>query len=181
MRRSLALLLLLCSATMVFAGGVETPTWRLGETFAKSPDQAFIRQWVLQMEGFPDSQCCAPWNVEEMEVVYFDVNDDGIDEMMLYFEVASYFCGNGGCWTFFFQKKDGQWREIGRGFLMSGASRGTEIIQGYRTLYSSSGIGMRWTGEKYEEACVGYPPEWNADPESCSCCKAEEERRQRRQ
>lgn len=182
MRRLLALLLLLCSATMAFAGGVETPTWRQDETFAKSPDQAFIRQWALEIEDFPDAQCCAPWDVEDIVVLYFDVNDDGIDEMMLHFEVASYFCGSGGCWTFFFQKKDGQWHGIGKGFFITGATPdGPEIIQGYRTLYSSNGMGMRWTGEQYEQACVGYPPEWNADPEGCTCCEAEEERRQRRQ
>lgn len=126
----------------------------------ESPDYDFIRQWVEQSDHYKESMdpsTFLPWDIDELDVAYFDFNDDGVDEMVLSFtDVSSYYCGTGGCWVFFFQKRDGQWQVFHE---MSGASiyPTDEKILGYRTFYSGKGYRYRWDGARYQWDCPDKP------------------------
>jgi hypothetical protein len=126
----------------------------------ESPDYDFIRQWVEQSDNYKESMdpsIFSPWDIDELEVAYFDFNDDGVDEMVLSFtDVSSYYCGTGGCWVFFFEKRDGQWQVFHE-------SWGADIyptrdkILGYRTFFGSSGHRFQWDGSRYQYDCPEKP------------------------
>lgn len=81
----------------------------------ESPDYAFIRQYLENDEDYQSSQAppSTPWPIDELSVGYWDLNDDGVEEMFLSFaEVSSFYCGTGGCSMTIFEKRDGNWQVI---------------------------------------------------------------------
>lgn len=139
-----------------------------------SPDYDFIRQWVEQSDHYKESMDPAtfiPWDIDELDVAYFDFDDDGVEEMLLSFtDVSSYYCGTAGCWVIFFQKREGQWQTF---YQISGATiyPTEEKVLGYRTFYAGLGDHRyRWDGKQYQSDC---PKKHRADmpapfPRHCS-------------
>ena len=98
----------------------------------ESPDQAFIREFMEKWDDYQESQFFHPWPIEQLSVGYWDLNDDGVEEMFVSFDGAtSYFCGTGGCTGLLFGKRGSQWQ----------------------FLHFLSGFGI-WVGEDREDLSV---------------------------
>lgn len=117
----LVLVLALCFPVVhAEAGGPEAEQrsgsgWVSFGRLPESPDQAFIRAFLEGWEDYQISQTppFTPWPVDEVWVGYWDLNDDGVEEMFVaFFDVTVYFCGTGGCWILLFEKRDGNWQFV---------------------------------------------------------------------
>lgn len=129
----------------------------------------FIADYVRGAKGYAESQARRPWRVLDLQVAYHDLNDDGVAEMLLsYAEATSYHCGTGGCDTIVFQFRDGQWREIGEGFMFA-PWVSDEKVGGYRTLFTTQGPGLRWNGKAYRGFCTDRLPAEIAKSEPIDC------------
>ena len=118
----------------------------------------FIADYVRGSKGYAESQARRPWRVLDLQVAYHDLNDDGRPEMLLsYAEATTYHCGTGGCDMIVFQFRDGQWREIGEGFMFA-PWVSDEKVGGYRVLFTPQGAGLRWNGKAYQGFCTETLP-----------------------
>lgn len=131
------------------------PDWLSFHPIRTSSDYLFLRQWVEQSEHYKESMedMHLPWDIDELNVAYFDFNDDGVEEMVLSFiDISTYYCGTGGCVMYFFEKRDGQWQVFhdrsGFSILIT-----HEKILGYRTFYDHKGYRFRWDGKQYQFDC----------------------------
>lgn len=90
--------------------------WVKFEWFQYSPDQAFIRDFLENWKDYKDSQGpdMTPWPIKDLLVGYWDLNDDGVEEMFVSFRRFSPFCGAGGCTFLLFEKRDGGWHFLKR-------------------------------------------------------------------
>lgn len=156
------------------------PEWRKGtgsvhlHPFSESTtDQSFVRDYLAnspEQQRALDPRGEPPlFEIEDIWVGHYDLNDDGNDELILYFD-SLYHCGRGGCKTIFFQGGAGKWREIGQADLRD-IWVGNEKSGAYRVIYSSTGRGVRWTGESYQSFCAGFPADWERPNSECSCCR----------
>ena len=57
--------------------------------------------------------------LDGLNAALVDLNDDGVDELIIQFSPYFCYCGTGGCTVIVYKKVDGRWRTIG-GFLDSG-------------------------------------------------------------
>lgn len=119
--------LVLCWPAVDATGGGAGPEQRSGSGWvsfgrlSESPDQAFIREFLEGWEDYKLSQSppSTPWDIERLLVGYWDLNDDGVEEMFVsFYDVSSYFCGTSSCTILLFGKRDGNWQflEEFRGF-----------------------------------------------------------------
>ncbi len=114
---------------------------------------AFIADFARRWPGYAESQARRRWRTLDLQVAYHDLNDDGSPEMLLaYAEVSSYYCGTGGCDLIVFQWRDGRWQTSGDGFMFA-PWVSEEKVDGYRTLFTSRGQGLRWDGSRYRDFC----------------------------
>lgn len=130
-----------------------------------SPDYAFLRRFIENMDDHDQSMEYSPWTIDELKVGYYDLNDDGVEEMFLYFaDAASFYCGSGGCSMILFQRRDGEWHKFEE-FQNSGMWVSGEKIGGYHTLYDGRGVRLRWNGREYRGECLeSVPAEVSNDP-----------------
>lgn len=157
------------------AGGVNEQRsgkgWVEFHPIPTSPDYAFLRNFAQTQEDYEQSLEIGPWpwDVDELNVGYWDVNDDGVEEMFLsYAEVSFAHCGNGGCIFYLFGKRDAQW------YLMADFHQfamfvSDERMNGYRTLYSERGSRFRWDGTEYIGDCPGDAPPDVRDDLTSTC------------
>ncbi len=81
----------------------------------------------------------------DIRILYHDLNDDGQDEMLIYFR-AGYYCGTAGCEVDIWQKKSNQWVNIGevttmdKGILIySRKTNGFHVIHGIDHVFHFNG------------------------------------------
>lgn len=116
------------------------------ENFAK-----FFGEWINPKLSL--DQNIERYVADAIHVGYADLNDDGVDELLVSFE-TSLSCGTAGCSSNIFAKKAGQWVEIAD-WSTAGVVVTDERIGGYHTLKSDQS-GVRWSlaKEVYVEFCI---------------------------
>ena len=110
------------------------------------PDHGFIERLIKKVgEECPCE--VGPWS---FDIGRFDLNDDGVEELFVYYSI-SYYCGTAGCDTEIFRKSGNQWEKIGQMKTVFGDVMGPfyliaddERIDGWRTLLSLES-GFRWS------------------------------------
>ena len=110
------------------------------------PDHAFIERLIKEVgEECPCE--VGPWS---FYIGRFDLNDDGVEELFVYYSI-SYYCGTAGCQTDIFRKSGDQWEKIGQITTIFGDLIGPfyliaddERIDGWRTFLSLES-GFRWS------------------------------------
>jgi hypothetical protein len=166
-------------AAITAASALEMREWRHDRgsahfrPFAENAEQAFIGDYLEQSPEHQralDPKGGPPvFEPTDIWVGHYDLDDDGVDELILYFN-SLYHCRRGGCAVILFKGGEGRWYEIGRASVRD-IWVGEEKHGGHRLIYSSTGRGLRWTGAKYESYCAGFPAEWQRDNNECSCCR----------
>jgi hypothetical protein len=132
--------------------------WVTFRRAAESPDLPFVRDYVENMEFYEEAQEWGNWNIPDLLVGYHDLNDDGVPEMLLWFDVSGFFCGNSHCDLYIFQLQNGQWRKVVLA-SQNGVWLNDDKVQGWHTLYSSgSGAFLQWNGTSYSSYCTETPP-----------------------
>jgi hypothetical protein len=169
-----AISFLLCLSPAM-AGGMDEQRsgkgWVEFRPIPAGPDYAFLRNFAQTQEDYELSKKIGPepWGVDELKVGYWDLNDDGVEEMFLsYAEISVYHCGGFGCSTYSFQKQGDRWLEIAQfnsfGFFVS-----DEKVNGYRTLYNHEGARARWSGATYFWDCPEDAPADVRDDLTSTC------------
>jgi hypothetical protein len=147
------------------AGGLDEQRsgkgWIAFHPLPTSPDYAFLRNFIESDEI--NREAVETWgHIDEMVVAYWDLNDDGIEEMFFKFTKATVeiFCSNDGddnCFGFLFEKRGAQWHLI-QDFMEPRIFVSDEKVKGYRNLYSVDGARYRWTGTEYDSKCPTEVP-----------------------
>ena len=109
------------------------------------PDHAFIERLVKEV----GEECLCEVGPGSFYIGRFDLNDDSVEELFVYYRLFPY-CGTAGCQTDIFRKSGDQWEKIGqittifrdlmRPYLIADGER----IDGWRTLLSLES-GFRWS------------------------------------
>lgn len=171
----LTFFLVLLGLSPAMAGGVDEQRsgkgWVQFHPIATSPDYAFLRSFAETREDYEQSkeQLTWAWEIDDLLVGYWDLNDDGVEEMFLSYKntQTSYFCGNSTCPVYFFEKRGGQWHEIP--FGPRGDFVSDEKIGGHRTLYDFDGFRYRWSGTEYIGDCPEDAPADISDDLTSTC------------
>jgi hypothetical protein len=142
-------------ALIILAFNAESPMASAGSgsiefgKFVNSDEQDFIRRYVAETPYHQKAASYKPIEFEEIGVEKFDLNDDGVDELILNFELSSYYCGTAGCQVFLFRKVKGAWQPIGE-YLDLSADVTDEKDDGWRRIRTQDGSVMRWRGDTYK-------------------------------
>ena len=122
------------------------------------PDHDFIERLIKEVGE--ECHCeVGPWS---FHIGRFDLNDDGVEELFVYYSLTPY-CGTAGCDTEIFRKLGGQWEKIGQITTIFGDLMGPfyliaddERIDGWRTLLTYE-YGLQWDAARsryYDLFCL---------------------------
>ncbi len=112
----------------------------------KGKEMAFIERYLTDSWESKDLFVEGEIELDELEVGFHDVNDDGNREMFVQI-MDTWVCGTSGCETLVFEVLNGSWKLIGA-IQLHAVEISDEKLSGYRTLYSWP-LGARWNGEAY--------------------------------
>ena len=73
------------------------------------PDHGFIERLVKEV----GEECLCEVGPRSFYIGRFDLNDDSVEELFVYYSI-SYYCGTAGCQTDIFRKSGDQWEKIGQ-------------------------------------------------------------------
>ncbi|MSO93235.1 MAG: hypothetical protein EXQ86_07525 [Rhodospirillales bacterium] len=115
----------------------------------QGPELEFLRKYCFEISSMSDYFQSGDKKVSDLAVAFYDLNDDGEDEML----VIMPFGGSAGNSFYLFQKRKGQWEVIGDNVVTSIWITGARVA-GYLTLYAHL-EGLRWgpARNKYWQFC----------------------------
>ena len=99
----------------------------------------------------------------------YDVNGDGQAELFVHVQYVG-LCGSGGCPTYVFERKNGEWANVSRIVGDPYMDVWVDPDTGYKTVFSYYS-GLRWTGERYQfigdaqvvEVSAQMPPDFEGE------------------
>jgi hypothetical protein len=149
-RLAVCALLVLAFNAVTFTASAASRSITFGK-FADSGEQDFIRRYVAETPYHQEAASYMPIDVEYIGVAKIDLNDDGVDELILNFDLSTYYCGTVGCDAFLFRKMNGAWQPIGeyKGLM---AAMSDEKDRGWRRIEIRDGDGdseLKWDGQTY--------------------------------
>ena len=109
------------------------------------------------------------FSLDDVYVGRYDVNGDGQAELFVHVQYVG-LCGSGGCPTYVFERKNGEWANVSRIVGDAYMDVWVDPDTGYKTVFSYYS-GLRWTGERYQfigdaqvvEVSAQMPPDFEGE------------------
>lgn len=141
-----------------------------GQKDTDDPRSAEEQFYARTKELFPERLSrLDQWLDGFIQVGYFDLNDDGVDELIVQLNSSAY-CASGvsGCTMYLFQRRNGVWAPIGD--AQSNVRAIDERVDGWRTLWGAD-MGSRWRKDlgQYWQFCI----DWETQVEGAGRCLEE--------